>query len=237
METQNLGQLILYVVSQADELGGYTTTIRLHKFLYLIDLEHQRRLGRTLTGLEWTFYHYGPYATTLARVGERLGYDLEREEFVSSTGAEGRLFRVHEPQDFPEGLGFVAEALVNDILSVWADQNTADLLDYVYHETEPMKEAHRGEKLDFTIVPRGSRYYEFSLPSLPADVIDKMRASLQSYAAEAAEEFVELQTSHDAAFAEGMRELDEAEAHLKNVVPINIQIDPSILQDTLPSED
>ena len=77
MNEKELGQLILYVVYQVSDLGGYTTTIRLVKFLYLIDIEHYRRYRRTLTGLNWIYYLFGPYAFSLPQIGRRLGYNLD----------------------------------------------------------------------------------------------------------------------------------------------------------------
>jgi hypothetical protein len=236
MDTKLLSQLILYIVSKVQDLGGYTTTIRLVKFLFLIDLEHQRRFGRTLTGLRWIYYHYGPYAFELLNIGERIGFDLQREEFVTTQRYKGFRLRAQEYQNFPHELGFAAEALVNGILSVWAEQDTADLLHYVYH-TEPMKQAQRGETLDLSLGPQETRYYEIHVP-IDESVATRLRESLRSYAAEDSTEFVMPSTVHDDTLEAGLRALnDEEDSSFLELGGIEPHVDFDALIDTLPQED
>jgi len=235
MDAGQLGQLILYIVYQVEELGGYTNTTRLVKFLYLIDLEHQRRYGRTLTGLQWKCYLYGPYAFELPTIGARLGFDLQSEDFVNVKGHRGTLLRVPDSQEFPAGLSFGIEILVNGILRVWADQETADLLQYVYH-TEPMRHAQRGDKLDFSLVPSGTHYYELYVP-IQKPTVRQLRESLRSYALDDADEFVRSTTVYDEVLDEGLRALDDDETsipHFARVTPV-VNIDE--LQATLSHED
>jgi len=212
MDTRQLDQLVLYIVYRAEEVGGYTTPIRLVKFLYLIDLEHQRRYGRTLTGLQWEYYLYGPYAFELPIIGTRLGFDLQREDFVNVKGHRGTLLRVPDPQDFPAGLSFGVETLVNGILRVWADQETADLLQYIYH-TEPMRHVRRGDQLDFSVVPSGTHYYELYI-SVQKPTVRRLRESLRSYAFDDVDEFVRPTTVYDEVLDKGLRALDDNETSI-----------------------
>jgi len=235
VDTKQLGQLILYIVSQVEELGGYTTTIRLVKFLYLIDLEQQRRFGRTLTDLEWVYHLYGIYAFELPEIGAHLAFDLQHEEFISAEGHRGTLLHVARPQDFPPGLSFGVEVLVNGLLRAWADQETADLLQYVYR-TEPMREALRGDRLDFSAVPSGTRYYEFYVPVRESTAC-QLRESLSSYAQEDAGEFVHPTTVYDDVLDAGLRALDDDETPLPEMAGIKPQVDLNALRDTLPYED
>lgn len=208
MNADKLGQLVLYIVYQVAELGGYTTTIRLVKFLYLIDLEHQRRYGCTLTGLQWQYYLYGPYAFELPVLGRQLGLEMESEEFTTGQGHRGSLLSVFEPQSFPPGFRFTTESMVNGVLSVWACQDTRDLLEYVYR-TEPIRTSRRGQLLDFSLVPAGTRYYDLYIPTEKA-AIRKLRESLRSYP-EAEEGLVPASVRYDQVLAEGLRALDEDE--------------------------
>lgn len=188
MNPNDLGQLVLYIVNQVTELGGYTTTIRLVKFLYLIDLEHYRRYGKKLTDLKWFFYHYGPYAFALPEVGKRLGFDLEQEEFETLKGKFGRIFRVREPQELPKGLRYSVESMITGLLQVWADQETPDLLSYVY-KTEPMVHGIRGQELDFSVVPQGSRYYELYVP-LDSKTVKEIKESFKAFLKDESDEYV-----------------------------------------------
>ncbi len=235
MDARQLGQLILYIVYQVEELGGYTTTIRLVKFLYLIDLEHQRRYGHTLTGLQWEYYLHGPYAFELPTIGTRLGFDLQREEFVNVKGHRGTLLRVTDPQDFPAGLSFGIETLVNGILRVWADQETTDMLRYVYH-TEPMGRARRGDKLDFSVVPSGTQYYELYIP-VQKPTVRRLRESLRSYALDDADEFVRPTTVYDDVLAEGLRALDDDETSISDFAGVAPAVEIDELRATLSHED
>jgi hypothetical protein len=235
MDARQLDQLILYIVYQVEELGGYTTTIRLVKFLYLIDLEHQRRYGHTLTGLQWKYHLYGPYAFEFPTIGARLGLNLEREDFVNVKGHRGTLLRVLDPQDFPPGLSFGVETLVNGMLGVWAAQETADLLRYVYH-TEPMRCARRGDRLDFSAVPPGTRYYELYIP-VENPTVRRLRESVHSYALEDAGELIRPTTVYDKVLDEGLRALDDEEILISDFTGITPAVEIDELWATLPHED
>ncbi len=180
MDRQQLVQLIRYVVGEAGDLGGYATTIRLVKFLYLFDIEYQRRYGRTLTDLPWVFHLYGPYSFALRDIGRLCGYSLEREEFVNARGHKGTLFTAPYERDFPNGLAPVDRVIIDGLLGIWADRDTEDLLEYVY-STEPIVHGTRGEPLDWSVVPRGTRYYGILPPQIPSEQARRLRESVHSY--------------------------------------------------------
>jgi len=137
---------------------------------------------------------------------------LQREDFVNVNGHRGTLLRVPDPQDFPAGLSSGIETLVNGILRVWADQETADLLQYVYH-TKPMRQARRGDKLDFSIVPSGTHYYELYIP-VQKPTVRRLRESLRSYALDDVDEFVRPTTVYDEVLDKGLRALDDDETSI-----------------------
>ncbi|MHB1318102.1 MAG: type II toxin-antitoxin system antitoxin SocA domain-containing protein, partial [Anaerolineae bacterium] len=122
--TQKLQELIRHVVSEVTDLGGYPTTLRLHKYLYLIDLEHWRRHGRTLTRLNWDFHHYGPYAPALAEVGRTMALDLDTEEFTTASGHDGRLFTVPFHSAELTSYSYAQKMMIDGLLQIWADQDT-----------------------------------------------------------------------------------------------------------------
>jgi len=147
-DAPTLTSLVLYVVGQLNELGRSPSTIQLVKYLYLIDVEHQRTIGRTLTGLDWVHYKFGPYAFELPTITQRLGLDLSVEDFTTN-GYEGRAFRAERDTDFPEALRGAAKSIVDRVLKIWGLVATREILDYVYFHTEPMIETKQGEHLDF----------------------------------------------------------------------------------------
>ena len=235
MDPDRLGQLILYIVDHVKDLGGFTTTTRLAKFIYLIDLEHQRRHGKTMTGLDWVFHNYGPWSFELPDICGRMGYQLGQEEFVSRLGWRGRLLEVPYQQEFPDGLTYSIEVMINGLLKIWADRETSDLLDYVYR-TEPMRQATRGEALDFSVVQRGSRYVNLHI-DIPDEEARRLRESLRSYASEDALELVRVDTVYNDILEEGLRALDEEDTPIQDLAGIIPVVDSEQLRSTLPQEE
>jgi hypothetical protein len=125
---------------------------RLVKLLYLLDVEHCRRFGQRLTGLDWVFYHYGPYAFELETI---LGKSsMEREEIPLTGGKVIKRLKSMEGCPEPERLDYKAEGIISALLREWGTADLRELLDYVYFETEPMLNAKRADRLDFTSVGR-----------------------------------------------------------------------------------
>src|SRR5438552_223306 len=63
---------LVYVVAELGQVG----VTKLEKILYLGDLEHFRRAGRTITGAKWLRYKLGPMAKRLPHVRDALvGYE------------------------------------------------------------------------------------------------------------------------------------------------------------------
>jgi len=147
----DLPRVIQAILSRVHEREGYVTKTKLLKYLYLFDLETYRRTGRVLTGFEWIFHLYGPwapqydglYADLVRSGGVRVTPGTRPEldtEFLSSP-------RRVELQDVVEDVGL--ELAFRHIVDDWADRRLGEMLDYVYFHTEPMLEAKRGERLDF----------------------------------------------------------------------------------------
>lgn len=207
MNSLQLGQLVLYILSQVDDLDGYTTTIRLVKFLYLIDIEFYRRNKKLLTGFRWIFHLFGPYATEIPEICRSIGYDLSVEE-IDTKSKRGRLFKARNFTDFPRDLSPSTKVIVDLILYVWADQETSIILDYVYHKTEPMNETKRGEVLDFSKLKTGTRYFEFYIPP-NKEMKERFHKELQTSGSVLNNVTNELSTKTDRAYFEGLSSILE----------------------------
>lgn len=148
--------LIRAVLTRLRDKDGFASKTKLLKFLYLADIENYRSTGETLTGFDWVFLHYGPWAAE---------YDQALDQLVTENaiavqawarqGLEGERISIREP----ENLGAVIKPTVAMLrtqryIDVWADGSLSNLLDYVYFRTEPMADAVRGARLDFTRVRR-----------------------------------------------------------------------------------
>lgn len=83
-------QALVYVVRALGEVG----VTKLEKILYLADLEHFRRSGRTITGARWLRYRLGPLAKRLPHVRDALaGHEIT----VSPEDRGGHVAQVYRP--------------------------------------------------------------------------------------------------------------------------------------------
>lgn len=164
-----LQRLIVHVADSVHEEGGDLTKTKLVKLLYLIDLNFYRHFRSTLTQVRWFYHLYGPYAYEIdAAIRATEGYDLQESQFVSRRGREGFTYRAAVEEDLREFLPLDRRQVVHNTLHKWAIEDLNTILDYVYFETPPMKDAHSGDLLDFSKVPpavdRGERKREGEVP-------------------------------------------------------------------------
>jgi len=71
-EREKLINAILYFAHQTKHLGK----IKLFKLLYLLDFEHFRQTGRSVTGLEYQAWKFGPVPVEVMQEWERLEPDM-----------------------------------------------------------------------------------------------------------------------------------------------------------------
>lgn len=169
-----LEELILYVVGRSRDRGATLTRTKLVKLLYLIDVARAEGLGRTLTGIQWRFLHYGPYAPELGATLEELEH---REAIFGGTFGDAVLYRgardVPDSDNWPPSICIGIDRVVDE----WAGAELNKLLDHVYFHTTPMQEAERGEELDFSAIERERPHPKLETPA----VSDALRQGLQKW--------------------------------------------------------
>ena len=150
----NIPELVHYITWLASEREEMLSPIRLVKFLYLADLYHARRTqGKTLTGWQWKFVHYGPFCNEALQVVEaavQAGM-ISALPYASSFDDEQHFLYKAESEKEPEialSLPVHVIAPLQGAIRKWAE-DTYGLLDHVYFETEPMKDVKPGDVLDF----------------------------------------------------------------------------------------
>ena len=159
--------------------AGFGKT-KLVKLLYLMDVENYRRRQETISGLEWRFYHYGPYAFEIDSALNELSFDLPQESFTTESGYKVIAFRPE--RSLKPSLGKYVRSLselrlVNRVIRDWGETELNALLDHVYFYTEPMKHARRGELLEFSTIERRRRESVANLvPQMSSDKLGKYRA-------------------------------------------------------------
>jgi len=148
-------QYTLLTAGQEDWGSRELGMIHLIKYLYLADLEYsERHNGETYTGLNWKFYHFGPWAEKLYQRIEPALLAIGAEKKVyPSTKYEKDCVRwsiqndeLHNELDSKLSI-ILSGAIQNSVHKFGSD--TEGLLHFVY-KTAPMLQASPGETLDFT---------------------------------------------------------------------------------------
>lgn len=139
----DLPAIIAYIVARAKERGITLNRTRLVKLLYLLDVERIRTRSEPLTGLDWVFYHYGPYAFDLIETLE----SMEKTQLVAKPWHDSIMY--HAAPEAPDGDDWVSSTRrsVDAMLDRYVALGMNELLDYVYFHTGPMADARRGDHL------------------------------------------------------------------------------------------
>jgi hypothetical protein len=177
----NTAELVKYITWLASEREEMLSPIRVVKFLYLADLYHARRNeGKTLTGWSWRFVHYGPFcnqalkaveAAVQARMIAAIPYESsfdDEQHFLYKSEAEA------EPS-ISGTLPFYVTGPLQGAVRKWAG-DTFGLLDYVYFETEPMKDVRPGDLLDFSKAKEPEPFRDVHMRRLPEAKISQGKA-------------------------------------------------------------
>ena len=152
--------IVKYIVWYATQQGIKLTTNRLVKFVYLADL-YQARLknGMTLTDFPWRFIHYGPYCGQVGKLIEDTALEgficKETSDSKFSVNKEYNLFSCKDTdaEDLEEQFHIGVIGQLQEVIRKFGE-DTPQLLDYVYFDTEPMKDAKSGDLLDFSKAKR-----------------------------------------------------------------------------------
>ncbi len=177
--------LIKYIVWYATQQGIKLTTNRLVKFVYLADL-YQARLkdGKTLTGFPWRFIYYGPYCRQAGQVID----DAAREgvickETFDSKYAVDKVYNLFsckdtDAEDLEEQFHIGVIGQLQEVIKKFGE-DTPQLLDYVYFDSEPMKDAKKGDLLDFSTAKRPEIGKPVKLKKLTPDAIKLAREKIK----------------------------------------------------------
>lgn len=144
--------ILLSVLTEAQNKNFPVGKTQLVKYLYLIELEYFRQTKSRLTDLEWKFYHYGPYAVALEPI--LTASEFLQQDISFGKGKTYKRFAVAEPLPaYKDIIDTKVSLIIKRVVGQWGNKQLQELLDYVYFETEPMQAVeHRGEILDISTV-------------------------------------------------------------------------------------
>jgi hypothetical protein len=207
---------ILAILREAHE-HGVAPLLRttLHKFVYLLDLYMaEESHGKTFTGADWRFHHFGPFAVSVSEAVDHLAAEkclfIEHRESADSD-AEFQLCTIWkgDGQSLRDvGVpGSVALRIASDLKRY--SRNLPGLLDYVYFQTSPMEHARPRDLLTFEQCSKTpiSDFKPIEMAQISRGKIKKTREKLREIASRTKSSPVETGPL-DEAYAAGLQALD-----------------------------
>jgi hypothetical protein len=172
----NLTDLIAAIATAIRQFSGAPTKTKILKLLYLLDIESFRKSGVTLTGFDWKFYKYGPWAATYDDALQDAA-EAYKITISSPSADEGATF-INPTEPLALSIVFprvVEESTAKRIIEAWAARPTVELLDHVYFHTAPMRDAIRNEALDFSTVNQEEKLFHYTGIKSQIDEKEKQR--------------------------------------------------------------
>jgi len=130
--------------------GVLHSKTKLVKLLYLLDLKAIKELGRTLTGVKFKSYFYGPYSDEIDEVLnylEELGFISIDKNFSFYTGKEYIVYKLNNVPNF-NALTFEEKNFIRDVIKNYKDKDLEEILMEVY-SSEPYIQSEFGEEIKF----------------------------------------------------------------------------------------
>jgi hypothetical protein len=234
-----LQNLIKHIITRVSDEGAILGVTKLVKLLYLIDVEYYRRHRKLLTGLDWIFYHYGPYSLEIPDIICSLDLDIPQEDVSIGDGRIVHQFKpVYKQEvDILEVMPTSDVMLVEKLIDKWALEDLNKLLSYVYFDTEPMQDAEVGQSLDFSKIPKPKlgRHFRENELKLTSEELAHLRTRLMEYKHKQAKmvQLAERQYHEIHGFTDSVYE--KAVEHSKITERSNIPIGMQVTGTSLPS--
>ena len=142
---------------------------KLIKLLYFLDYIYFQTVGRTYTGIQYRWDHYGPNAANFEIVDDAKA--LQQEGFVSLTeedndfvGASSKTYRYRLLQEAPGAeLDPMAARIVEDVVRRYRRASVKTIAE-ASKKTPPFEQAKQGDVLDFD---RPDAYYRTKVGGEP----------------------------------------------------------------------
>ena len=158
-------QILKYILSVASNEDGFDrelNPIHLIKYVYLVDLDYAfYNKGETYTGINWQFYHYGPWNTELYRKIDPVLVSAGAKKKIFPTKYEKDSIRYFFERELSyDKLGFKMDLGVQGSIQQYVRRfgnDTSKLLSFVYN-TKPMVNATPNQVLDFKVCMKGEAF-------------------------------------------------------------------------------
>lgn len=154
---KKMKEILKELIKRLNENDIIFGEVKLTKLFYLLEIDYFRKKRERLTNLKWIYYKYGPYSFELSNLLKK--YPFIKDEYTYDLG---KSFHKFSSDDLSEtNIDEFIKALIFKVVKRWGIEDTNELLDYVYFETEPMTVVNKGAVLDFnTIKPIEPQIYK-----------------------------------------------------------------------------
>jgi len=211
----DLVKVIPAIVANIAKSGGYVTKTKLLKLLYLFDIEYYRAHHETFTGFNWIYYELGPWTQEYYNLLDQVERDEALIAYPSAKPDYDTKF--YKAREFVDIFGLLDnhsdEGLLRTVLNAWGNKTTAEILEYVYFETEPMLSGQRYQPLDFSLVsPEVPVKYSIRPSEKTPEQIRKLKAEFKNRRAATPKEDerkLTTQPKYDQAFFDLLADLEK----------------------------
>ncbi len=154
---EKLINTIIYFVQETSSCNK----IKLFKLLYFLDFEHYKQTGRSVTGLEYKAWKYGPVPIQLFKEIKNPPYDLRASvEFKIYKDKRGKERLAIDPKINFDDSHFTKRELrlLHEIADRHAMDDATTMIDLTHWQTQPWHQVYEVEKRDGATIP-----YEYAL--------------------------------------------------------------------------
>lgn len=158
-DREKLIQAIVYFASQTKYCGK----IKLFKLLYLLDFEHFRQTGKSVTGFEYQAWVFGPVPIDLMEEWEELGPDLAQSVHIE---VEKVFDYVRQTVKVNDGIQFDPEAFTQRQLNImsalatrYADEYSPKMIDVTHEQNGAWDKVWQGGEGAHQRIP-----YDLAIP-------------------------------------------------------------------------
>ena len=147
---ENLKECLIFFIYKHSKRISRT---KLFKLVYLSDVLSYAKRGRTITGVDYVYYDYGPWSPLFYDALRSIKNIAEERVSLTSRGDPSYIYRAAAPRYRVEHLSTEDLEILKQIDAEWGNRSLRAVLDAAY-SSPPFVDAKYGDILDFGKISR-----------------------------------------------------------------------------------
>ncbi len=134
----------------------YLNKTEIVKLCYLTDYSFHKYFDRDISGIEYRYYHHGPFSPSIYSCMDELEQDnilIQEEKKSLNRDRKYYTFKIAKGVDLKKYLSKQELFILNYVLNKYGKLGYEKLTNISY-KTEPMQNAKKGEKLNFAYIDK-----------------------------------------------------------------------------------